>query len=285
MNPTSDPPAPAQFRALKLESRSALQTVLRQAPGRHSGLWADPFLRKTLRLRAAAGARATHCRRRRLALPPGCLCSSAGPHRTRHGPNMGLGRLIFVWTVLSGGAGFLWSAMQQEPAAAVDGSSLRSGGGARTGPTLKPLAAKPAYCKPDLPGCIPNDINYVFMLSLPEVRPGCGDAAQQACSAGASPSPHARRRVGAPAARLGTRPLLVWGPRGAAAHAAQGTSCWRHNPRRPPPCCRGHPSQSSCGLQGRQAQGRGVCRGSGGCHGVGPSRGLQMETLAVRLGP
>lgn len=51
------------------------------------------------------------------------------------------------------------------------------------------------------------------------------------------------------------------------------------------PCCRGHPSQSSCGLQGRQAQGRGVCRGSGGCHGVGPSRGLQMETLAVRLGP
>lgn len=81
---------------------------------------------------------------------------------------MGLGRLIFVWTVLSGGAGFLWSAMQQEPAAAVDGSSLRSGGGARTGPTLKPLAAKPAYCKPDLPGCIPNDINYVFMLSLPE---------------------------------------------------------------------------------------------------------------------
>ncbi|KAL4447441.1 hypothetical protein ABPG75_004660 [Micractinium tetrahymenae] len=77
-------------------------------------------------------------------------------------------RFLLTWTILSGGAGFLWSAMQQEPAVAVGGSSGRDVGGARSGPILKPLAAKPAHCKPGLPGCIPEDIAHVFVLSLPE---------------------------------------------------------------------------------------------------------------------
>ncbi|KAL4447485.1 hypothetical protein ABPG75_004704 [Micractinium tetrahymenae] len=80
---------------------------------------------------------------------------------------MGLARVLVIWTVLSGGAGFLWSAMQQEPAAAISGSSGRTGS-SRGAPALKPLAAKPTYCKPGLPGCIPEDIAHVFMLSLPE---------------------------------------------------------------------------------------------------------------------
>lgn len=40
---------------------------------------------------------------------------------------------------------------------------------------LRPLAAgrvvpkKPSHCREDLPGCVPKEIKYIFMLHIPKV--------------------------------------------------------------------------------------------------------------------
>ena len=39
------------------------------------------------------------------------------------------------------------------------------------GSPCKQQEAKPAHCRPDLPGCVPKEIKYVYFLHAPKVKP------------------------------------------------------------------------------------------------------------------